>query len=108
ACRTVTPFRMPTSAFVHAGGARSGDGSDASASRRLSFLPTWGACPLGDRGASSRDPLPRRVDRVEPREQDIAETLLELAREVGAQASGPQASQRTRMRAQKTREHANG
>ncbi len=31
---------VPTSVFVHAGGARSGEGSDASASRRLIFFPT--------------------------------------------------------------------
>src|SRR5947199_361339 len=86
---TPTPSTVPSSEFVHAGGARSGAGSELSASRKLIFRPTRGLSNNGedqpatssalvllgsfDGRARPRDPHPRRVDRVEPREQNVAE-----------------------------------
>src|SRR5205823_12895339 len=100
ACSTDTPFTTPSSEFIHAGGARSGAGSDASASRRLIFLPTR----RPDRRSRACDALTRLVDRVESGEQHVAQTLLELACEIAAQATGPASPEQARMRPKKARE----
>src|SRR2546423_14598623 len=66
-------------------------------SSRVGWVWSTAACdPTLDRRPRNSDSRPGRVDRVDAREQDIAQTLLELAGEIAAQATRPSSSDQTR------------